>query len=491
MPAFIRLRRRLSRHRANGPDRPDSGFTLVELVVALLLLAIIMSASLYALLQGLGLSRDNQERVVASNLVSGVLEKLETSTLSSTGFNTVAASVGTTALANQTVAGTTFHFTQTNEWESRGATSSVCSSGTNTNLVLVVTVKATWGYGGESVSESTTMAPPSGSVGTTGDGALAVQVDQSGGAGFSGATVTATNSSTNSTTSYTTGSDGCAFFDSLTPGNYNVSVSSPGGVSIGEASTYQTTSSLKVSSPGVNTSLAGTAAIYYETGGTVTWSYSQPYSSTPLIPAEGMPISVDNPSQGLNNGANMYAFAAPLGASTSGTITPVYPNTYTIFAGGCTDADPNGVTTGGTHSPFYTNAASSAVVVGEGSTSTATVPLYPLNLQIENASGTPLLTAVSSPVTPPTAVAGGAGVCENQGTPTYTLNAVAAGVSSTAVGLGELQISATIVGQSSPATATVWVKPDGVYTTGGTEIYSFASCTTTPTSPACKVPVKL
>jgi prepilin-type N-terminal cleavage/methylation domain-containing protein len=487
--AFNRLHPWLKRRPA---ERPDSGFTLVELVVALLLLAILMSASLYAILQGLGLSRDSQERVVASNLISGVLEKLETSTLNSTGFNTVAAAIGTAALPNQTVGNTTFHFTETNEWESRGTTSSVCSSGTDTNLVLVVTVKATWGYGGESVSESTSVAPPSGSAGTSGDGSLAVQVDQSGGTGFSSATVTATNASTNSATSYTTGSDGCAFFDSLTPGNYNVSVSSAGGVSIGEGSTYQTASSVKVSSSVVNTSLAGTGAIYYETGGTVTWSYTQPYSTTPLIPAEGMPVSIDNPSQGL--GQNMYAYTAPPGAATSGTVTPVYPDTYTIFAGGCTDADPNGESTGANPSPFYTNSSPSAVVVSEGATSTATVPLYPLNLQIVNpTTGAPVLTAVSTALTPPTAVAGGAGVCENQGTPTYTLNAVVAGISSTAVGLGELQISASVVDglSTQTATATVWVKPDGVYTTTGTRIYSFASCTASPPSSACVAPVKL
>ncbi len=47
MPLVRRLRKR----------RPESGFTLIELVIALLLLAILMSASLYAILQGLGLSQ--------------------------------------------------------------------------------------------------------------------------------------------------------------------------------------------------------------------------------------------------------------------------------------------------------------------------------------------------------------------------------------------------------------------------------------------------
>jgi hypothetical protein len=41
-----------------------------------LLLAILMSASLYAIMQGLGLSRDSQGRAVASNLAAQVLETL-------------------------------------------------------------------------------------------------------------------------------------------------------------------------------------------------------------------------------------------------------------------------------------------------------------------------------------------------------------------------------------------------------------------------------
>jgi hypothetical protein len=110
-------------------------------------------------------------------------------------------------------------------------------------------------------------------------------------------------------------------------------------------------------------------------------------------------------------------------------------------------------------------------------TTTATIPLYPLNLQITNKSTGASITNATS-TTPPSAVAGGGGVC-SQGTPTYTLNAVSAGISNTAVGLGELVINATVTSASKTmsGTATVWVKPDGVYNVSGglpgTIIYSF------------------
>src|ERR1700727_2777056 len=123
-----RLRRRL---RARDPE---SGFTLVELVVAMLLIAIMMSASLYSVLQGLGLSRDSQERVVASNVVTGVLEKIETTALTVSGFDSLTPT--TQNLPSQKIQGTTFKLTQTTEWVNRGVTGTVCNSGTNSSLIL-------------------------------------------------------------------------------------------------------------------------------------------------------------------------------------------------------------------------------------------------------------------------------------------------------------------------------------------------------------------
>jgi len=453
-----------------------------------------MSASLYAILQGLGLSRDSQERVVASTVVTGILEKVETTALTVSGFESLTPTTQT--LPAQTIQGTTFTLTQTTEWVNRGSSNSVCNSGTNSSLLLRATVVATWGFQSESVTDSTLIAPPNGTLSSS-DGSLPVQVDQANGTGFAGATVTTTPLPPLSglPTWITTGSDGCAFFAQLAPGNYSVVVSSPGGVDNYERSTWSSVVAptnnitLSVTAGGEQNGLAS-GLINYELGGTVDWSYTQAYSSTALTPATGMPISIDNPSQSLTD--NMYSY--PYSGSTSGGLNPVYPDTYAIFAGGCTDADPNGVSTGSTPQPFYPPATypnlASAVTVTSGGTATATVPLYPLDLQIVNAAGANLTTAAST--ANPTAVAGAGGICES-GSPTYTLNPVSAGVSDTAVGLGEEVISVSVKSGASTlkGTATVWVKPDGVYNVSGsppapgTLIYSF-----TPTPGAVKVTVQ-
>jgi prepilin-type N-terminal cleavage/methylation domain-containing protein len=453
---------------------PDGGFTLIELVVALGLLAILLSSSLYAVMQGILLSRDNQNRVVAADVVTGVLEKLRTLSLTTAGFDSIP--VTTQTLPSQVAAGATFHLTQTAEWVNRGVSGSACNSGTNASLVLRATVTASW-RPSEWVTQSTLIAPPNGVLSSS-NGALAVQVSSSSGSGFPRANVTVTNTYTtpNVNQTITTGSDGCAFFAELPPSTgvppYAITVSSPGGVDVQEQSVFSTTHAV---SAGTVSLLTGSNAINYDQGGTVVWSYS---SSTPT-PAAGMSISMDSSSQNLTD--DLYAW-------TSGSVTPVYPGTYaSIFAGSCTDADPAGLSK--SLNPFYAGTPTPVTVTPGGSTS-ATVPVYPLNLEITNAAGLAITNAVSPSNSPPSAVAGatslsGGGACPN-GAPTYTLNPVSnngvLSTSSTAVGLGHLAISVTVTvnGSNKSGSINVWVRPDGVYsvnsdgTQGSTEYYSFS-----------------
>ncbi|HET9077403.1 MAG TPA: prepilin-type N-terminal cleavage/methylation domain-containing protein, partial [Acidimicrobiales bacterium] len=299
--------------RPAGSDSPEAGFTLIELVVALGLLAILMSASLYSIMQGLRLSRDNQDRVVAANVVTGVLEKLQTAALTTAGFDTIP--VTTETLPAQTSAGVSFHLTQTAEWVNRGLSGSSCNSGTNASLILRATVTASWGSAG-SVSQSALLAAPNGTF-SAGNGSLAVQVSSSAGTGLSGADVTVSNSwapAVNQT--ITTGSDGCAFFAQLPPSTghppYNVTVSSAGGVDVKEQPSFVTTETV---SSGTVSLLTGSNAINYDQGGSVLWTYS-PASPSPAL---GMPVSLDSSSQSLTD--DLYAWS-------TGSLNPVYPGTY-------------------------------------------------------------------------------------------------------------------------------------------------------------------
>ena len=466
------------------PSRPtdgagsEAGFTLIELVVALGLLAILMSMSLYTIMQGLNLSRDNQNRVIAAGVVTGVLEKLQTVALTTAGFGSIP--ITSQSLPDETSAGVTFHLSQTAEWVNRGVSGSSCNSGTNSSLILRATVTASW-RPTDSVSQSSLIAPPNGTL-SSNDGALAVQVSSSAGSGFAGANVTVVNTKTTPPVNQTitTGSDGCAFFAQLPPSTglppYTVTVSSQGGVDAQEQPSFSTTQSV---SAGTVSLLTGSNAVNYDRGGWVIWSYS---SSAPAS-ATGMSISLGSSSQNLTD--DLYA-------SPTGILNPVYPGTYaSIFAGSCTDADPAGLDS--SKNPFYPTLAPTPVTVTPGGNTTATVPLYPLNLEVTDSSGQPIPNAVSPSNGPPSAVAGdtsqsGGGACPN-GAPTYTLNTVSnngtVSSSSTGVGLGHLAISVSVTVNGSPKSGSVnvWVRPDGVYsvnpdgTLGTTEYYSFSGST--------------
>jgi prepilin-type N-terminal cleavage/methylation domain-containing protein len=467
-----RIVRRLRRR------RPESGFTLIELIIALLLLAILMSASLYAILQGLGLSRDSQDRVVASDVATQTLEQLRVTALTSTGFATIP--VTTESLPSQTIQGTTYKLTQDVEWVNRGVSSSVCNSGTNSSLILRATITVTWGIGGESVSDSALFAPPNGAESSS-DGALPVQVDNSAGTGYAGATVTATPSGGGSPTSITTGSDGCAFFADLpytgSGTTYTITVSSAGGVDSAEQPTYTASTSVSATE---SSAFVNSQAINYDTGGTISWTFTP---TTPT-PAAGMPISVHPVSnQGLG-ALDMYSY--PNASTSGGGINPVYPNGYDIFAGGCTDADPLGKNT--SENLFYPGLSATNVVVTPGGTATTTIPLYPLNLTVTATGASPSLTTAqinSATGSSPTATEDPSGTTAGGGCfstpPTYTLNAVSAGVSDTSVGLGLFQINVSIPDGSKTLTGSVdvWVEPTGVYAvnssgTPTTEYYSFS-----------------
>ncbi len=454
-------------------DPVDGGFSLIEVVVALGILAVVMSMTLYSVVQGLALSRDSQERVVASSVVSGVLQDLRRLSLTSAGFDSIP--ITTQTLPARTVQGVTFELSQTTEWVARGVTSSICNSATNASLILRATVTASWNRA-ESVSSATLIAPPTGSFSQQ-NGSLAVRLTSStAGQGYSGATVTATNVTTSADSySITTGSDGCAFFAQLpvsSSGNqYRITISSPNGVDS------------KEQSPSVQTATVGagqvaTVSANFDTGGTLFWAYSP--TSPP--PAGGMPVSLGNPSQGLQD--DLYS--TPAQSAASGSVTPIYPDTYDVFAGGCTDADPNGLDLSG--SPFYDPATYPALgtsaTVPAGGGVTAEVPLYPLNIAVVDTAGAALATAASPANDAPTAIAGASGLsggasCPN-GAPSYTLTPVANGASSTGVGLGHLTInvSVDVGGSTRQGSVNVWVRPDGVYNVDSngnatTEIYSF------------------
>ncbi|HWE55504.1 MAG TPA: type II secretion system protein [Acidimicrobiales bacterium] len=483
----------------------ESGFTLVELLMALLVLAIVMSASLYGLMAAMRTSNDSQQRVIAANLDQSTLESLEAAALSSTGFSAIP--VGSTTLATQTVNNRKFKMTQNTEWVSQGTNSSACNTSSAQGLILRATITATWGVSAEAVSQTSLISPPSGTFNSA-DGSLGVQVSGASGAAYVGATVNlvpqvpTSGSTPAAPTAQVTGTDGCVFFTNLSPDSYAVTVSSSTGITNAETSTYNSLN--QTANPQTFTvsasSVPGVATVVYDDYGTVNWSYAPAYSQWALATypaASGMPISVY--SQSLSFGVtNAYTYTpAPSSPATSGTVQ-AFPVTYpTIYTGSCTDADPYGTSTATGQPPFYpastyssidTNLYSSSAVTS-GVVTSSNAYVYPLALQLYSAQNS-LLNAVQDATaagSPPTAAEGqtNSGTANGVTCPTastYSLSPMVKGVSNSSVGLGHYHIAISIASVGT-GWADVSVMPDGVYWTnsiGQSGSYLYSSATISP-----------
>lgn len=132
----------------------------------------------------------------------------------------------TIPVTNQVVQGFTYRTDLYFQWSTLGGTADVCSSGQIPQVVLAQ-VTVSWGPTLRSVTQSSIVNLPYIATNPL-NGFLAVQVNDSGGDGTQGVTVTATNPNTNAAFIALTDSHGCAFLTvpNLSPG-YTVSLSPP------------------------------------------------------------------------------------------------------------------------------------------------------------------------------------------------------------------------------------------------------------------------
>ena len=146
-----------------------------------------------------------------------------------------------------------------------------------------------------------------------------------------------------------TTAEGCAFFAFLTPGAYTVTVTAGTGVGDQE---------VLIPSQATSVTVGQTASLTfnYDTAATITitgWSGS---TATP---------GDQHPDRDRRTPASSRTASTRTRPGTT-TLTPLfpYPAGYTVFAGNCTDNNPNGLDT--THNRFYNNPGTSTVTVTPG-----------------------------------------------------------------------------------------------------------------------------
>lgn len=383
----------------------DEGFTLIEVVVAMIVFSIIATGFIYVLTSGLSLTRDTRTRIVAANLASQQIDLVRSA---ATVFDV------TDSTHSTTLNGDTFHVAVNTEWATSSGATATCEAGAATGSLAYkqVTVTVTWDNMGtaQPVYSDTALTPRT-KINDPTLGTVLVGVIDAAGLGVSGATVSLSPASV---ASVTTDSDGCAYLLKVPVDTYTVTISKSGYVS--DQQLTSPTAVLPVTAGSTSRTSFG-----YDKATTFAVTYANNVSPTPTLPTNLVTTF-------LSTYGN---FQAPSTTSANPKPFTRYPNSsgYSIVAGAyaetpdnpstnCLSPDPGRWAA----TPTLVGARPDAVAGLPGATVPVSVPMGVVRLSSISGGGN-YLTAVY--------VGGGAGDPGCAAGMTYTFGSIISGNAAT------------------------------------------------------------
>ena len=186
------------RNRLFVRNADDAGLTLVEVLVAMFIFAIVSIGIAYTIINSLVIARETRSREIAANLASQEID-LDRSIANVFG-------VGDTTWSN-VVNNTTFHVTRSTDWVSTSNSTVACGAGGGTLQYKRVNVSVTWDGMRPATSpvQADTLIAPNNRINDPALGTIIVSVVGASGAGTPGVTVTVTPSAVpNGATALTT-----------------------------------------------------------------------------------------------------------------------------------------------------------------------------------------------------------------------------------------------------------------------------------------------
>jgi type II secretory pathway pseudopilin PulG len=305
----------------------QDGYSVIELLVAITLFALVFMAVSLGIGRALDLNRGNRNRSAGAYLAAKQLEEARSRpfdqvTLGRTTCVYSSPGPGCDAPEPYTV-------TQDVVWTAPGNTSSSCNvpTGGGTLAYKRVTVTVTWPDmdGVVPVTSQTLLTPPSGSYDPDKGHAL-VQVFDRNAAALAGQTVTLTGPEA---ASQPTTAEGCAFFAYLEPGDYDISLNTGGYVD-------RQGGQPAVQAVAVQAGQVSNLQFDYDRAATLQAGLVAPAGAA--IPA-GLALTVANTN--LTVGTKSFPETST-GSGAVRTITPLFPfaGGYQLWTGDCADADP-------------------------------------------------------------------------------------------------------------------------------------------------------
>lgn len=206
----------------------DQGFTLIEVLVAMVVFGVLSVLVAYLLTTAMTLTRSSRSSEVAANLAAQAIDQAR----SATNVFTVVSGATTT-----TVDGTTYTVTRSAGWLTNTGSASDCgTSGLLQNKTLNVAVTWSGMRAGTTAVQASTLLAPAGPINDPTSGTIIIHVRGAGGGGVGGVPIAVAPDSTVSPNTATTVSpappatdiDGCSYILKVIPGTYLVTIGSAG-----------------------------------------------------------------------------------------------------------------------------------------------------------------------------------------------------------------------------------------------------------------------
>jgi type II secretory pathway pseudopilin PulG len=358
-PAAFRPRRRRG---------DDSGFLLMEVIVAIVVLALVAGGILAGVVLSTNMTRNDRNRVAAAHLADRELEisrfqfLQDSATLVSQPY-----AVNPDPLPGQTAGnpsvlnGTSYTVVRTIQALPQGNSGqSACSGGGNvTYLEYLVSVDVTWLRGSTRPVQASTILTPDKTVVSSTDAYLGVAVSDSTGAAVVGQNVTVTGPGP--AASGSTGDDGCYVATlQATSGPWTAALTGSGYVDF--YGNPAPTRSLTIAA-GTFSSVPMT----WDRAATINPSYAGPGGYA--TPSSVIGLSAYN--SGVTNPPNSIR---PFSTANSATNLWPFSDGYSVWAGACTDADPATPAVGGTRP--------ANIATAPGATVSANLPLGGVDVRV-------------------------------------------------------------------------------------------------------------
>ena len=301
---------------------------MVEVVVAMVVFSVLLTASLPVLLSGTAATRDGLQRSAAADLLSRQIEAAR-------GTDPLSLPDGR-VVTTQVVGGTTYTITQDANFVSTGATDSVCAGSSNSLAYKLVTVKVTWPGMPATTKPVRADTLRALGVGTDGldatRGTLAVSVVGASGAPTEDVPVTLTPGNLRRTT----GSDGCAVFPSLVPGTYTATASIAGYTGSLNTQTASVTG-LGVVAAGVRRGV-----LLYDTVRSADVRTDAPAGAV-VPPGFAVRAGDTYTAESTLPSCGGGSVTAACAVATPGLVRGLFPETWTFKVGACSEAAPSQV----------------------------------------------------------------------------------------------------------------------------------------------------